>query len=312
MRFNPRARLDSSQVRRAGRVGGGIGRSGGRLPIPTGRGGGGMAVPGGIGGILVVVVIFLVLQQLGGGSGSGVVGAPGEVEGASPTQCRTGADANERMGCRLVGVVNSVQAFWAETLPQADGRPYREADTVLFTGSVQTGCGSATSAVGPFYCPADDTVYLDATFFDRMLEGRLGARGGDFAEAYVIAHEYGHHVQDLRGTMSRVRSEQGRASDAVRLELQADCLAGMWARHATTVEDDRGQVFIQDLTRADVAEALDAASAVGDDRIQQQTQGQVSPETWTHGSAAMRMRWFGTGLERGSLPACDTFAASRL
>jgi predicted metalloprotease len=302
MRFNPRARLNPAQVRRGG--GGGITR----LPMP--RGGGGMAIPGGIGGVLVVVVIFLVLQQLGGGSLPS--GEPGGVAGVSPQQCRTGADANERQECRLVGVVNSVQAFWAETLPQADGRQYTGTDTVLFTGSVQTGCGGATSAVGPFYCPADDTVYLDTTFFDQMLEGRLGARGGDFAEAYVIAHEYGHHVQDLRGTMAQVRSRQGRRSDAVRLELQADCFAGMWARYATTVEDETGQVLIQELTRADIAEAIDAAGAVGDDRIQRQTQGQVSPETWTHGSAAMRMRWFETGLKRGSLQACDTFTAARL
>jgi predicted metalloprotease len=305
MRFNPRARLDPSQVRRSSRGG-----SMSRLPIPSG--GGGMAIPGGIGGILVVVVIFLVMQQLGGG-GTPAAGPGGSaVQGVSPEQCRTGADANERQECRMVAVVNSVQAFWDETLPQADGRQYTGADTVLFSGQVQTACGGATSAVGPFYCPADRTVYLDATFFDSMLEGQLGARGGDFAEAYVIAHEYGHHVQNLRGTMGQVRSQQGRTSDAVRLELQADCLAGMWARYATAVEDDTGQVFIQQLTRQDIAEAIDAASAVGDDRIQRQTQGQVSPETWTHGSAQMRMRWFETGRERGSLHACDTFAAGAL
>ncbi|HEX2174312.1 MAG TPA: neutral zinc metallopeptidase [Nocardioidaceae bacterium] len=306
MRFNPRARLSSAQVRRAGGGGGGVTR----LPIP--RGGGGMALPGGIGGILVVVVIFVVMQQLGGGSLPSAPPGQGAVDGTSPVQCRTGADANRSQECRLVGVVNSVQAFWAETLPEADGRRYTAGDTVLFSGQVQTACGGATSASGPFYCPADDTVYLDATFFDSMLEGQLGARGGDFAEAYVVAHEYGHHVQDLRGTMGFVDSRQGRSSDAVRLELQADCFAGMWARYATTVEDDTGQVLISRLTQADIAEALDAASAVGDDRIQQQTQGRVSPETWTHGSARMRMRWFETGREHGSLQACDTFAADRL
>jgi uncharacterized protein len=306
MRFNPRARLSSSQVRRAGGGGGGMTR----LPIP--RGGGGMALPGGIGGILLVVVIFVVMQQLGGGSLPSAPPGQGAVDGTSPGQCRTGADANRSQECRLVGVVTSVQAFWAETLPEADGRRYTASDTVLFSGQVQTACGGATSASGPFYCPADDTVYLDGSFFDSMLEGQLGARGGDFAEAYVVAHEYGHHVQDLRGTMGVVDTRQGRGSDAVRLELQADCFAGMWARHATTVEDDTGQVLISRLTQADIAEALDAASAVGDDRIQQRTQGGVSPETWTHGSARMRMRWFETGREHGSLPACDTFAADRL
>jgi predicted metalloprotease len=145
-----------------------------------------------------------------------------------------------------------------------------------------------------------------------MLEKRLGGSGGDFAEAYVLAHEYGHHVQNLLGTMGRVRTQQGASSDAVRLELQADCYAGMWARHATSIGDAAGEVLISDLTRADVEEALDAARAVGDDRIQQRTSGRVDPDAWTHGSAEQRMRWFTTGREQGSLRACDTFAADRL
>jgi len=145
-----------------------------------------------------------------------------------------------------------------------------------------------------------------------MLEGQLGARGGDFAESYVIAHEYGHHIQDLLGTMGRVRSQQGAASDSVRLELQADCFAGIWAKYATTVEDASGEVLILELSEADISEAIDAAESVGDDRIQEQAQGESDPETWTHGSAEDRKQWFLTGMATGRLDACDTFAAAQL
>ena len=159
--------------------------------------------------------------------------------------------------------------------------------------------------------PRATTVYLDLSFFEQ-LTSQLGAKGGDAAEAYVLAHEYGHHVQNVLGYMSRVRTQPGPTSDAVRLELQADCLAGMWTRSATRTEDASGQVLISELTDEDIRLALEAASAVGDDRIQQRTQGQVTEESWTHGSAEQRTRWFRVGLERGTLDACDTFAASRL
>ena len=177
---------------------------------------------------------------------------------------------------------------------------------------MNTDCGAASSQVGPFYCPVDDQVYLDTTFFEDMLEGQLGGSGGDFAEAYVLAHEYGHHIQDLLGTMGKVRTQQGANSDAVRLELQADCYAGMWTRFATRAEDANGEVLIQELTQEDINEALDAARAVGDDRIQQQTSGRVDPDSWTHGSAEQRMRWFTIGKEKGTLRACDTFSTRQL
>jgi hypothetical protein len=310
MKFNPKARFDTSQVRRrsGGSGGGGLSRGGLSGGLGGGRMPGGMALPGGGIGIVIIIGIFLFTQFSGGGS-SGLAGYDGgNVTGEDLTECDGGEDAADSQDCRIVGTVNSVQAFWEEALPAQSRAPYTESVTTLFSGEVSTGgCGDATSAVGPFYGPADDTVYIDTTFFDAMLEGQLGATGGDFAEAYVIAHEYGHHVQDILGTMDRVRGGTGADSDAVKLELQADCYAGMWAKYATTVEDASGEVFILELTQDDIAEAIDAAEAVGDDRIQERVEGQVRPETWTHGSAAERREWFMTGLERGTLDACDTF-----
>ncbi len=317
MRYNPRARLDRSQVenRRGGGGGGGFG-------FPVGGGGGGMRVGGGIGSIVVLLIIFFVFGGNvlnGGGVGPGTTGqqgAPGSTQGGvangSLEQCRSGADANTDSDCALVADVNSIQSFWDQALPQQAGVRYTPARTRIFSGQVQTGCGGAPADVGPFYCPADHYVYLDTSFFRDMLQGQLGAKGGEFSRAYVLAHEYGHHVQNLLGTMSRVRTQQGAGSDAVRLELQADCYAGMWTKYATEAKDAQGQAFILDLTRQDIANALDAARAVGDDRIQQRTSGRVNPDQWTHGSAEERMRWFTIGMRQGTLQACDTFAARRL
>jgi uncharacterized protein len=315
MRYNPRARLDRSQVQN--RRGGGGGGRGGGFPIGAGGGGGGLRVGGGLGGILVLVVIYLVFQLAGGGGGGTGGADQGSGTGtgtgnASLEQCRTGADANQDPDCALVADVNSVQAYWADTLPQQSGVGYTKAPTTIFDGGVSTGCGNASSDVGPFYCPVDKHVYLDTTFFEDMLEGQLGARGGPFSQAYVLAHEYGHHVQDLLGTMGKVRTQKGESSDAVRLELQADCYAGMWTKSATTADDEGGEPYIVDLTRDDVERALDAAAAVGDDRIQRRSSGRVDPDSWTHGSAEQRMRWFETGLQKGTLEACDTPAADRL
>jgi predicted metalloprotease len=258
------------------------------------RGAGPVALGGG--GIIGLIVLVITLLN-GGGGGSSTAPPVGSLKSDLSATCRTGEDANQQEDCRIVAVVNSVQAYWEKHQPN-----YTKSTTVFFSGSTSTGCGTASSAVGPFYCPPDKRVYIDLGFYDE-LRNRFGAQGGPFAEAYVIAHEYGHHIEDLRGVLAKASSrETGPQSAGVRLELQADCLAGMWARGAV----DTG--FIEDLTDADIADGLNAASAIGDDRIQQQTQGQVSPESWTHGSSEQRQRWFLTGFRSTGSDSCDTFA----
>ena len=310
MRFNPRARLNSRQVqvrRGGGGGGGGFGRGGGGMPIP-------MGVGGGIGGVILLVVILVLSGALNGGTGSSSSSGDGvDTSGVSGVpNCQTGDDANKNEQCALVADVNSIQSFWGQALPDQANIAYKPVHTVLFSGQTDTGCGGASADVGPFYCPVDKTVYLDTTFFHDMLQGQLGARGGPFSEAYVLAHEYGHHIQDELGTMSKVRTQQGPMSDSVRLELQADCYGGMWAKYATSTKDANGQVFIEDLTQDDYARAIDAAQAVGDDRIQQRSSGRVNPDQWTHGSSAARVMWFETGLRDGTLSACDTFHTDHL
>ncbi len=310
MRFNPKARLDRGRVSDAGRGRGGGGGAGGaasRIPIP-----GGMAAGGGFGGIILVVLIVVLTQCVGGGGLPGT-GSGGAFDTARMSdtgrydECQTGEDANESADCARVAVENSLFDFWSDEL----GGDFQPQDAlVTFDGSVDTGCGGATSDVGPFYCPSDQRIYLDSTFFDAVLEDQLGGPEGGFVEPYVLAHEYGHHIQNIMGTMGQVRTQQGPQSDAVRLELQADCYAGMWTRSATETEDADGNVLLAELSDEDIDLALEAASAVGDDRIQQKTQGQVTEESWTHGSAEQRSRWFRVGLDQGSLQACDTFAAS--
>jgi uncharacterized protein len=295
VKFNRNARLDASQV--SDRRGG--------------RGGGGIALGGGLGGLVLLLVVFLM-----GGNPADLVGAgqaPQLTEGdvaSLEEDCDRVADLEENPDCRFVLYVNSIQSFWDAEFARR-GATYRQATTNVFTGGVQTGCGAASSAVGPFYCPADGQVYLDLGFYEE-LQTKFGGQGGDFAEAYVLAHEYGHHIQNLTGQMQQVRTQQGPESDAVRLELQADCYAGVWAYHAVNTPGPDGERLIVELTQQDIAEGLNAAQTVGDDWIQERFQGTVTPETWTHGSSQQRQRWFLVGFEQGDLAACDTFSAGAL
>lgn len=285
VQYNQGAKLDPSQM------GGGGGRRGG-----------GIAVGGGASILVIILAMIFGFDPsalLGGGSSSS---EPAENPFA---HCTTGADIADNRECRFVAYTNSVQSYWSQALPG-----YEMTRTVMFEGSVQTACGMATSEVGPFYCPADMTVYLDSGFFDAMLP-RLGARGGDAAEAYVISHEYGHHVQNLTGVLGKVQSagnQTGPTSPQVRLELQADCYAGVWLRNSTRDPNSP----IAQLTADDLGDAVDAALAVGDDRVQKSSSGRIMPETWTHGSSAQRRQWLATGFNTGDPNQCNTFSADAL
>ena len=257
---------------------------------------GGIPITGGIGLVVVLVIAALTgvnpLQLLGGGAEPGV---------------ESGPPADDPMRDFVSAVLGSTEETWG-ALFSASNQQYREPSLVIFSDLTSSGCGTGQSAMGPFYCPVDQTVYIDLSFYED-LKTRFQAPG-DFAQAYVIAHEVGHHVQNLLGTMEQahqLRSRQGEAeanSMSVRLELQADCYAGLWAHHA-----ERAKPFLES---GDVEEALGAASAIGDDRIQRQTQGTIVPESFTHGSSAQRVRWFRRGLDAGDTKACDTFNTSTL
>jgi len=285
-----------------------------------GMGGGGLAIGGGGVGI-VGLIIYLVMNALGGGGGGGTAGVPGlevpgSVQGAPAAggetteelrrRCNTEGALQRHTDCRLIKVYNVAHEVWRDELARRGVR-YAKPQLNFFSRSVRTGCGAASSSSGPFYCPPDQGIYLDLDFL-QQLQQQFGAPG-QFAQAYIMAHEFGHHIQTITGIERKVRarqqSDRGSANElSVRMELQADCYAGVWSKLA----DQRGENGIA-LSQADVDEALGAAEAVGDDRIQQRTHGRVSPESWTHGSAADRRSWFERGLSTGDVGACDTFAA---
>ncbi|MDQ2698765.1 MAG: neutral zinc metallopeptidase [Actinomycetota bacterium] len=269
----------------------------------------GIAVGGGLG-----VIALFVLSQFLGVDLTGLIGGGGGQPPASDAaleQCQTGQDANERIDCRMKGASASLEAYWQAEAPSIGLDYVGPQNFILFEQAVSTGCGNASSATGPFYCPPDQTIYIDTSFYDQ-LESQFGASGGPLAEMYVVAHEWGHHVQNIAGVLSRSQDGQtGPTSNAVRVELQADCFAGAWAAAASQTEDASGVPFLQPISRDEYSDAISAAAAVGDDRIQETMQGQVNPHTFTHGTSDQRVEWFETGYQQGA-GACDTFAADAL
>ena len=294
--FNEGAQLDPSQVQdrrgASGKVIGGVG--------------------GGVGLLILIVTLLLGGNPIDTGGSSAPQAVPqstAAVPGGSLSEnCKTGADANKYVECRVAATTNSVDGVWQQLL-----RGYTPPHTMLFHGSVQTGCGPATSEVGPFYCPVDKTAYFDTDFF-QVLVDQFGSSGGPLAQEYVVAHEYGHHVQDLQGILGRAQQDpEGATGGGVRTELQADCYAGVWAHYAAiTKQQSTGVPYLEPLSDKDIADALSAASSVGDDRIQKQATGRINPEQWTHGSSAERQKWFTIGYQTGDPNKCDTFATNNL
>ncbi|MDQ0825878.1 MULTISPECIES: KPN_02809 family neutral zinc metallopeptidase [unclassified Arthrobacter] len=293
MSFNDNVQLDPSQVQDRRGMGTGV------------------KIGGGIGGGLVLLVALLlgINPNMLGGLTDG--GTAGQSQGTAPA-CTTGADADARLDCRITGTVNSLNAFWPGYLKQYNVQ-YPRPEAVIFSGGTNTGCGSATSEVGPFYCPTDTTAYFDPGFFQELVD-RFGSSGGPLAQEYVVAHEFGHHIQNILGDLGRAQQDpQGPESGSVRTELQADCYAGLWAKYASTTPNPAtGQPYLEPLTQQDVNDALSAAASVGDDRIQKAATGRVSPEGWTHGSSEERQRWFTRGYQSGDIKQCDTFSAATL
>jgi len=270
------------------------------------RRGAGVAVAGG-GVVGLGAIAVLLLQLFTGQDFSSVLppapqtGAAGGAGDSEIAQCETGADANADDSCRLAAGSVVLDEYWAT---QVQG--YRAPQLVIVDGSTSSPCGTASNQTGPFYCPRDETVYVDPTFFSLMRQ-QFGASAGDLAQLYVLAHEYGHHVQSITGIMDQHPNDgAGAVGNGVRTELQADCFAGAWVGAMTEEVDENGVPYLQAPTQAQIADAINAAGAVGDDNIQQESGGFVNPETWTHGSSAQRQRWFQLGYQ-GGVSACDTF-----
>ncbi|CAM3920461.1 neutral zinc metallopeptidase [Janibacter anophelis] len=302
MSINDNASLDTSRM-------GGGGGGGGRGPVIAGGGG------------IVGVIVLLIYMFFGGDPGDLTGGQPQETgQGQSDSRlaekCTTGADAKQDRECLMVLGENSLYDFWndqpdlAKALQDA-GQDFRGPNrVVVYQGQTQSQCGTASNQVGPFYCPVDERIFIDTDFFD-IMESQLGAEDGVLAELYVLAHEYGHHIQNVYGVLDEAQKDpQGADSGAVRVELMADCFAGMWIQHATETKDANGEALITGISEADVKNAMGAAKSVGDDEIQKKSGGGVQPEAWTHGSAKARQAWLLRGMQATSVNQCDTFEVS--
>jgi uncharacterized protein len=290
MTFNDNSKLSGGRVSRRGRT---------------------AAVAGG--GVGVVGVIVLLVSLFTGNDFSGLIGdggglttiQDGHADATPVTGCDTGRDANLSIDCRREGAAESLDEYWQTEAPKLGIRGYRAPDFYLFDGTTSTKCGTASSSTGPFYCPPDQAIYVDTAFYNE-LHTKFGASGGPLAQMYVVAHEWGHHIQQLEGTFANTDRTSGATSGSVRTELQADCYAGAWVGSAATTTDASGNTFFKPFTRSELADALDAAAAVGDDSIQKAATGHVDPDSFTHGSSAQRQRWFEQGYSRGAT-SCDTF-----
>ncbi|PZE25280.1 neutral zinc metallopeptidase [Curtobacterium sp. MCLR17_055] len=291
MTFNDDSQLRGGKVKRRGRT--------------TAIGGGAVGV-----GVIVVYLIaqftgFDLSGIVGGGNGLTTIQQEGESVDAAP-ECRTGRDANLRVECRMEGAAESLDAYWTSEA-RSLGISYTAPEFFLFQDSTDTSCGQASAATGPFYCPPDRAVFLDTAFYDD-LQSQYGSSGGPLAQMYVVAHEWGHHIQQLQGSFANTdRSGTGASSGSVRVELQADCYAGAWVGDAATTKDANGETFFEPITRSQITDALSAASAVGDDSIQERATGRVDPDSFTHGSSEQRQRWFLRGYQQGAT-SCDTLS----
>ena len=287
--MNEGIRLDGARVQKRGR---------------------GTVAAGGIGGIGLIGIILIYL--LTGQAPDPQLFAPPSVNsedgGDLTAQCHTGADANASTECWMVATAESLDAFWQLQLPEETNIDYVQPAFVIFNQATTTACGTGTSQMGPFYCPADQTVYLDVTFFDQ-LESDFNTENSTLAQSYIVAHEFGHHLQNELGYLSRVRQgDTGPRGTQVRSELQADCLAGVWLHHAsTTVDPESGETFLQPITREQLDSAVAAAAAVGDDHIMENAGVSVNQESFTHGSANQRMNWLMQGYENGTVASCNTW-----
>ena len=300
MTFRGDANFDTSAVSQGG-GGGGIG--GGAIAV----GGGGIVTV-----ILVIVSMIFGVDLTGLAPGAPIQPEQQQSQGSEVTGC-TGEEANDpaNVVCRMEGGADSMSSFWTATM-QANYLEYADPSVQLFDRQVSTGCGSATSAVGPFYCPPDRRIYIDTTFFQQMRD-QFGASGGSLAQLYVLAHEWGHHIQNVTGQLGRVQQgDTGPQSSAVRSELQADCYAGAWiAGAAETPDDDGGAPVLIAPTEQEMADALNAAQTIGDDRLQEMSGGGINPDGWTHGSSEQRQTWLMNGYN-GGVGACDTWNAPQV